>query len=474
MSISQALRPSQPDRAALVGPTGESLTTGQLAQLAARLVGLRGPGAVLALWTSDRLAQGALLAAGLMAGCVICPIDPKASPGSVLRLLEHARADLLITDEELLEALQEPTTLTASALMAGLPSTLPTLPTGGQGGLLVYTSGSTGEPKGVLLNEALLAANVCFAIDHFGHHAGSVSGSVMPLFHTFSIISDLLALLVCGGQVVIAEGFAPTQLGAASRAFEDHGVQTYSGVPLIFDLMLALRFPLPDTLRFAISGAAPLGERTRLRYSTRYGHPILPCYGLTESVCFATASRPDAIRPGMVGQAAGIELRVVDDAGAPLPPGQDGEVALRGPSVLADGYYRDPSQTAFTGGWFLTGDIGRLDADGFLQITGRKKNMLIRGGEKVYLEDVERCLERHALVAEACAVRLGTRAHRDEAVAFVVPKGPVSPQDLAAFVVDIMGPLARLDDVVLVGSLPRSGSGKPLRAVLLASYRPER
>ncbi|HEY6559899.1 MAG TPA: class I adenylate-forming enzyme family protein [Polyangiaceae bacterium] len=471
-------------RPALCAPAeGAVLSFGQLASLSGRILELTGgDGGTIALYTESRLAQAALLTAGLMAGCVVCPINPIAKVDVLGRLVRHAKAVLLIADTTTpgLAAVGA-STAQVSTLLQALPSRCTARPSAGslaRGGLLVYTSGSTGEPKGVRLSESQIAANVGFAVEHFGYDEEWVAGSVLPLFHTFTVISDLLPMMVCGGRVVVTSGFALAHLPASAHALAEHRVRSYSGVPIVFDMMLAMRVPLPESMRFAIAGAAPLAEATRTRYQGTYGHPILPCYGLTESTCFATVSAPDAIRPSAVGRAAGIEIVIVDDEGAVVTAGATGEIALRGASVIEGGYFDDGGANAgaFTeAGRFLSGDIGHLDADGFLFITGRKKNMLIRGGEKVYLEEVDRCLACHPAVADSCTVRVGARRHDDQAVAFIVPRcGAVDKTALVEHVTDALGTIARLDDVVVVTEIPRSATGKVLRDVLVASYAERR
>jgi long-chain acyl-CoA synthetase len=476
-AIGEALRAgaaAAAGRPALLAPAeGAVLDFGQLVSLAERLLDLAGDtGATIALCTESRIAQAALVSAGLMAGCIVCPINPTATTEVRGRLLAHARATLVVGDDA---AASGARTVRPDALLDGLPTRSSTrLPSAGRGGLLVHTSGSTGDPKGVLLREAHLGANVGFAIAHFGYDAAWVTGSVLPLFHTFSVISDLLPMLVCRGRVVVTPGFAVASLPASARALVEHEVRSFSGVPIVFDMMMAMRVPLPSSMRFAIAGAAPLAEATRIRYERTYGHPILPCYGLTETTCFATASAPHALRPGAVGRAAGIEVGIVDERGAAVPAGATGEIAHRGASVIRDGYFEDGGRNsaAFTNsGWFLSGDMGHLDADGFLFITGRKKNMLIRGGEKIYLEDVDRCLTTHPQVAESCTVRVGEHRHEERAVAFVVPRDDaLDKAGIVDHVTAALGMIARLDDVVVTAEIPRSATGKVLREVLVARY----
>jgi acyl-CoA synthetase (AMP-forming)/AMP-acid ligase II len=295
------------------------------------------------------------------------------------------------------------------------------------------------------------------------------------LHHTFAIVSDLLPVLCAGGRVVVVPGFHADDAGGLADAFDRHQVQSYSAVPIMLDALLALRVPLPPSLCFAISGAAPLAERTRARYLERHRHPIVPCYGLTESVCFATASPVGGGRPGSAGKAAGIEIRIVGEDLNPVRAGEPGEIALRGSSVVGSYAGRVGADPSFEDGWFLTGDMGRLDGDGYLFITGRRKNMLIRGGEKLYLEDLDRCLEEHPAVAEACAVPIPGLFGFERAVAFLVPEaagqsGAAADEAILAHVRDRLGPLGVPDAVRWTDRIPRSATGKPLREVLRARH----
>jgi long-chain acyl-CoA synthetase len=474
-----------PNRPALVSPAGEALTLSyaQLESLGLQLLRLVGghTGTTIAVVTEDRIAQASLGAAGLMAGLVVCPLNPAATHLVLRVVLDHAEPALLLVDDvsaRVFEPLHSRCLPIASVLGTQIGPTAPRLPNDGRGGLLVYTSGTTGNPKGVLLNELHIGANVGFAIRHFGYDDTWRTASILPLFHTFTIMSDVLPMLGCGGTAVITPGVSAAHIQTTARLMSEFAVQSYSGVPIVFDTLMALRVSLPSSLRFAVAGAAPLTDRTQQRYLERYGHPIVPCYGLTESTCFAAASNPAEIRAGSVGRPAGIEIAVVDATGTPLRPGVKGEIALRGASVISTGYYRDHGKhaSAFTpAGWFLTGDIGCLDADGLLRITGRSKNMIIRGGEKIYLEDVDRCLASHEAIADSCTVRMATGAHQERAVAFIVWRNAaVASDEICAYVSRELGPLSRPDDVVSVDTIPRSPSGKAQRQALLDTYEAPR
>jgi long-chain acyl-CoA synthetase len=289
-------------------------------------------------------------------------------------------------------------------------------------------------------------------------------------------VSDVFPVLCLGGNVVVGDCFTVKDAGSLERAFEENQVKSYSAVPIIVETLLALNVGFPASLRFGIIGAAPLSERTRIRYLEEKGHPLVPCYGLTESVCFAAASPVGGVKPGSAGKAAGIEICVLGGDYQPLPAEEYGEIALRGPSVITRGYFHEGGERLevfLEDGWFLTGDMGYLDRDGYLFITGRQKNMVIRGGEKLYLEDLDRCLSEHPGISDACCIQTPGTTDSERAVAFLVPQGPERPADeeIIAWAQESLGFLGRPDELVWVDLIPRSATGKPLRASLRSSYQ---
>jgi acyl-CoA synthetase (AMP-forming)/AMP-acid ligase II len=236
---------------------------------------------------------------------------------------------------------------------------------------------------------------------------------------------------------------------------------------LILDVLTRLGCRLGGgAMRFCVSGAAPLSEPVRERFAEAYGFPIIPAYGLTETTCFCTISPHDAVVPGSAGVPAGIEVRVVSETGAELPPGEIGEIAVRGPSVMAGGYYKGPRDCYLDAGpqaegtWFRTGDLGRLDEAGYIFLTGRKKNMVIRGGEKIYLEDIDRCLADCPGVSDSATIRLGGDVER--IVCFVVPaaEAPASPHQVLDFIAGRLGRSRQPDRVELRDSIARTATNK--------------
>lgn len=406
--------------------------------------------------------------------------------------LRHARPALLIIDDDAAlpdglepDAIKETACLRWSAVFnqsgmadAGTVAAALAEVGGGadeQAGLLIYTSGTTGEPKGVRLGWQAIAANVRHAINAIGYEPGWVAGSLLPRFHTFTLISDLLPALLLGGRAVLVDSFDLQRLKPIVEAFQRHGVQSYSAAPVVLEACCALRaWRDVPSLRFAVAGAAPLKESTRVAYAELFGHPIVPCYGLTETTCFAAISPRAAVRAGAVGFPAGIEVCVLDEHGGQLAPGVTGELAMRGPSVIRNSYFRD-HEGRFAGsfhgdGWFLSGDIGHLDADGYIYVTGRKKNMVIRGGEKIYLDDLDRCLFDAPGVVDCASIVQCRPGQPDIACTFIVTadQRPMERSRIEAAVLAQLTPRHMPDRIFFVDRVPRTPSGKASHRDLLA------
>jgi acyl-CoA synthetase (AMP-forming)/AMP-acid ligase II len=421
--------------------------------------------------------QTIIILACLCNGVIANPLNPALKKNQATEFLNHANPALVLTSQpsSLPDGVQGRRIFSIDEALAKQGHTEKPQRDPARGGLLIYTSGTTGTAKAVLLSTANIQANIDIAARIFGYTPGWTSACLLPLYHTFGLVSDILPLLLSGGKVVVLPPFEMRHAKLVVDGFHTHGVNSYSGPPVVFETFLALKCLLDTRLRFTIAGAAPLHELTRTEYEKCFGHPIIPCYGLTEATCFATISPPAAIRPGSAGKPAGIEISVRDDS-RELPPNELGEIALRGLSVVGE-YYRDEGRfsNAFTAdGWFLTGDLGRIDDDGYIYITGRKKNMVIRGGEKVYLEDLDRCLMQHPVVADSASVGITESGKPDIAVSFVVPARLQERGRRASLVEHIRTHLGHThvpDKIVFVEKIPRSSVGKVQRVELLSIYR---
>ncbi|RZI42191.1 long-chain fatty acid--CoA ligase [Herbaspirillum sp. HC18] len=397
--------PAIAGRTALVeslhGQTEHVLTYASLAVHAARLGDfLRrrniAAGTCISVLSKQPLRQAAAIIAGLACGAVVNPVDPDLPEALLLEQLRHAQPELVIADGE--SGMPEECArlfpvicwngvfddVAASADMAQPAIHVNSALADEHAGLLVYAFGPDRELKGVLLGWRQIRANVNHAILALGYEAGWVAGSMLSCCHTFTLVSDILSVLFLGGKAILVDAFRIEAGQHIVGAFNRHAVQSYSATPDILESLCGLReWEDASALRFAVARGASLKEKTRLIYTTAFGHPVIPCYGLSEATCFAAISPVDNIRPGAVGKPAGIEMCVFDPMGSVAPRGATGELAMRGPSVIRDGYFRDRERRfarAFTSdGWFLTGDIGRIDQDGYVFVTGRKKAMAIPG-----------------------------------------------------------------------------------------------
>jgi long-chain acyl-CoA synthetase len=336
---------------------------------------------------------------------------------------------------------------------------------------LVYTGGTTGRSKGVALTHANLWEAGRHASD-FGHVAGVVrSLTCLPLSHSYG----LLVLGVAMHSPEPPESVLMRWFDASSwlELAQEHRTQIAPVVPSMLYLLLAE--PLEDydlsELKFVASGAAPLATDAMAEFERRVpGVAIREGYGLTETSALAATNPPGRIRRGTVGlPVPGTEIRVVDDEDTDVPVGEPGEICIRSDLVMP-GYWNDPGLTAVTvrGGWLHTGDIGRLDADGYLTIVDRKKDLILRGGFNVYPRDIEEALIEHPAVNGACVVGRPDAVHGEEVVAFVTlaPGAEASVEDLLAFGKKRLGGYKYPRELTVLPSLPLTPVGKVDRTAL--------
>ena len=397
-------------------------------------------------------------------GAVAMPLNPKLKPQEIETLRRHSRSTLLLRAR-----IPELEHLGSGACdIAAYRQVRPArgrleMPPADAGALLIYTSGTTGSPKGVLLRHSNIAANVRAALTRLPFAERHTTLCCLPLFHTFGFISDLSTMLFAGGTTVLMPTFDIKRVGMLETAIREHEVRSFSAVPLIFNALLSLGCRLGDSrLKFCVSGAAPLAPQTIERFSATYDVPIIPAYGLTETTCFCTISPPRRIVPRSAGTSAGGEIRVVSEGGDDLGVGEIGELIVKGPSVMSGGYYRDDRQCYHPTGdrWFMTGDLGYLDAEGYVYITGRKKNMVIRGGEKIYLEDLDRCLLDCLEVRDSATVRVD-RDGVEKIACFVVPRErAVEPRRIKEFIAARVGREKQPDRVLMCEEIPRTATNK--------------
>ena len=381
--------------------------------------------------------------------------------------------------------------VTAPAVAANLPerAAMPTvrhlLPAGDLAGLggkpmraldrerdetaaILYTSATTGRPKGVMLTHANIVSNAYATVHHLRMTAEDRGLCALPMFHCFGQNFIMNALVCAGGLLVLQERFVPDAfLAAVAR----HRITLFYGVPTMYILFLAGgRRPELDSIRLFFSAAATLPTDVERRWHELYGRPIHQGYGLTECSPFASYNHEVALRPGSVGTPIeNVEMRIVDETGRPLPDGELGEIVIRGPNVMK-GYFGKPEATAeaIRDGWLRSGDIGYRDADGYYYLVDRVKDMINVAGFKVFPREVEEVLYRHPGVKEAAVVGVPDPVRGEAVKAFVVsaPGRPVSADELRALCRQALAAYKVPEQVEFIDALPKNPTGKVLKKEL--------
>ena len=335
--------------------------------------------------------------------------------------------------------------------------------------LVLHTSGTTSRSKMVPLSQANLAASARNIARTLRLRPKDKCLNVMPLFHIHGLMAPLLASLSAGAAVVCAPGFDALRFFGWLR---DARPTWYSAVPTMHQAILARAKRNPalaeaSGLRFVRSSSAPLPPRVLARLEEVFGAPVVEAYAMTEAahqIC-SNPLPPGDRRPGFVGPPAGPEVAIMDAAGALLAAGAEGEIVIRGANVAA-GYLNNPQANAasFHRGWFRTGDQGVMDTDGFVRVTGRLKEIINRGGQKVAPLEVEEALLAHPAVAEACAFAMPHDALGEEVAAAVVTTGePPGERDLRSFVARRLADYKVPRRIVIVKEMPKGSTGKVQR-----------
>ncbi len=481
------------DRPLLILPDGAEVSgaafLGMLARAADALEALGvAPGDRVAVQLAKSVAGLALWGAAVARGAVFLPLNTAYTPDEVgyfagnaeprLLLCEPARAAALAPVAAAAGARLE--TLDAAgggsfgALAAAQPGSGRVVPRGPQDlAALLYTSGTTGRAKGAMLTQDNLLSNARVLADLWRFGPDDVLLHALPVFHTHGLFVATHVALLSGGAMLWLPGFdAAEVLRLMPRA------TAMMGVPTFYTRLLAepgLTRAATAHMRLFVSGSAPLLEATHAAFLDRTGHAILERYGMTETNMIASNPYAGQRRAGTVGlPLPGVELRLTDPAtGAAVPPGATGMIEVRGPNVFA-GYWRMPDRTAEdmrADGFFVTGDLGRIDADGYLAIVGRAKDLVISGGLNVYPREVELALDALPGVAESAVVGVPHPDFGEAVLAFVVPAPGAAP-DPAALLAALRGRLAAFKlpkAVLVVPDLPRNAMGKVQKAVLRAA-----
>jgi long-chain acyl-CoA synthetase len=337
-----------------------------------------------------------------------------------------------------------------------------------QTAVILYTSGTTGTPKGAELTHDNLARNVEIAIGLFRIGDDAVTLGALPLFHSFGQTCGLNATVRAGGCLTLVPRF---DAGTALEVIQRDRVTVFEGVPTMYGALLnhpeRERFDA-STLRLCVSGGAAMPVEVMRSFEEAFGCAILEGYGLSETSPIASFNHPDRDRkPGSIGTPVdGVEMKLAGEDGRQLAAGEVGEILIRGHNVMK-GYWRRPDATeeAIRGGWFHTGDLARVDDDGYFFIVDRKKDMVIRGGYNVYPREIEEVLYEHEAVREAAVIGVPHPELGEEVAAAVVlvPGAGVDEAEILEFVKGQVAAYKYPRLVWFVDELPKGPTGKILK-----------
>ena len=465
---------ADPGRVWIVGGSSYADLLAETGRLANLLV-------ALGLTKGDRLlvqvekceAVLSLYLACLRTGVIFLPVNPGYTVSETEHFLQDAEPALAVTDPDRVQGLS-----VLGARVMELPALLARA--AGQGAdfadpvhdpddlaAILYTSGTTGRSKGVMLTRENLASNAEALVGLWRFSETDVLLHALPVFHTHGLFVATNCVLYSGASMIFQRAFQPA---AVIQALPNATVMM--GVPTFYTRLLAdpLTREVTAQVRLFISGSAPLSPATHAEWRERTGHAILERYGMTETNMITSNPYDGERRAGTVGMPLpGVEVRITGAAGV-LPPGEAGSIEVRGPNVFK-GYWRLPEKTAeeFRDGWFVTGDMGAFDGDGYLSILGRAKDLVITGGLNVYPAEVEAALDELPGIAASAVIGVPHPDFGEAVVACVV--GQADPESVRSGLRDRLAAFKIPKRVIVLDELPRNAMGKVQKAELRRVYR---
>lgn len=341
--------------------------------------------------------------------------------------------------------------------------------------LIIYTSGTTGRPKGAELSHSNMLMNCSVSSRLFEYEDDDRTLIVLPMFHSFGIsVTD--STFLTHGTMVLLPRF---ETAAVLRAFQEENISVFAGVPTMYWELLNYdnsegHFDLEkiaDTMRMCVSGGASLPVEVLKGFEEKYNSKILEGYGLSETSPTATFNRPDKERKvGSIGLPIwGVDVKVVDDDMNEVPVGEEGEIVIRGHNIMKGYYKRDEAnEEAFKGGWFHSGDVGKMDEDGYFYIVDRVKDMIIRGGFNVYPREIEEVMMTHPDVSLVAVIGVPSDQHGEEVKAYVVARPNATPDvdEMRAWCKDQMAAYKYPRMIEIIDALPLGPTGKILKKEL--------
>jgi malonyl-CoA/methylmalonyl-CoA synthetase len=484
---------AQPQAPFLISGDGETLTYGRalarVGQLANQLIALGvKPGDRVALQAEKSVDALLLYLAALRSGAVFLPLNTAYTRDEVRYFLEDAEPALFVCrpeDEDEVAALGSELGVPKVATLDqagggslsqgadGQPDDFPTVPAdGSELAAILYTSGTTGRSKGAMLSNLNLASNAAALCEAWRFTAADRLLHALPIFHTHGLFVATNVTIYAGSAMIFLPKFDADELVRLMPQ-----ATCLMGVPTFYSRLLShpgFTRELASTMRLFVSGSAPLSAETHRAFSERTGHAILERYGMTETNMITSNPYEGLRKPGSVGfPLNGVSVRIsVPETGDRLPQGEIGVIEVKGPNVFA-GYWRNPEKTAEefrADGFFITGDLGYVDAEGYVNISGREKDLIISGGFNIYPAEIETLLDAIPGVAESAVIGV---PHPDMGVAVVAVLSPAGALDEAAVLAALSGKVARFKQprrVWFTPELPRNAMGKIQKAQLRSEH----
>ena len=432
----------------------------------------------------------ALYAACAQAGIVFLPLNTAYTGAEVAYFIEDSGAKLVICDQGNIDALTPIAQRLGAAIetlngdasgslfaaAAPMPTTFETVPRRMDDlAAFLYTSGTTGRSKGAMLTQGNLLSNARTLADYWHFGPGDVLLHALPIFHTHGLFVATNITLLSGGSMIFLPRFDLDQIiGLLPRA------TAMMGVPTFYTRLLAdSRFTreLTAQMRLFISGSAPLLAETHSQFEARTGHRILERYGMTETNMNTSNPYDGARRAGTVGfPLPGVDLKITDpETGAILPTDSIGQIEVRGPNVFK-GYWQMPEKTAAElrpDGFFITGDLGKIDGDGYVHILGRDKDLIISGGFNIYPKEIELVLDTHASVLESAVIGVPHADFGETVLGLIVAAPGQRPDrdDILNLAGQSLARFKQPRDIVIVPELPRNTMGKVQKNLLRAEFK---
>ena len=448
------------------------------------------PGDRLAVQVAKSPQALALYGASVAAGVVFLPLNTAYTATEVAYFVENSGAKLLIgvgAQAESLRAVAErsgASFLTMNGdgsgsfadVSASMPADFAPVDRGPEDlAAFLYTSGTTGRSKGAMLSQKNLLSNAEVLVKEWRFTSEDVLLHALPIFHTHGLFVASNVMFLSGGSMIFLPSF---KIDEVIRLLPQ--ATSMMGVPTFYTRLLDdPRFDrdLTRHMRLFTSGSAPLLAETHVAFEARTGHKILERYGMTETNMNTSNPYDGDRRAGTVGfPLPGVELKITDPStGESLPQGEPGMIEVRGPNVF-QGYWQMPDKTKEElrdDGFFITGDIGVIDADGYVSIVGRQKDLIITGGYNVYPKEIELIFDEHPAVLESAVVGLPHPDFGEAVACIVVPEkgASISVKELEAMVQDRLARFKQPKAIFVVDELPRNTMGKVQKNVLRDTYR---